>query len=110
MRLPGWVLDTPPPRFPGMPGGPGVLTLALGRPGAGPKGFLLSHLAASSVHKALAASRCEGAASLWRFGSCLGETPPCFKGGREPHKQLSGFMTRRCSCWVPGQMKKPGKG
>ena len=86
MRLPGWVLDTPPPRFPGMPGGPGVLTRqALGRPGAGPKGFLLSHLAASSVHKPFAASRCEGAASLWRFGSCSGETPPRSKGGREPH-------------------------
>lgn len=43
MRRPGWVLDTPPPR---LPGGSGVLTWALGRPGAGPEGFLLSHLPA----------------------------------------------------------------
>ena len=42
-EAPRLVLDTPLPR---LTGGPGVLTRSLGRPGAGPEGFLLSHLPA----------------------------------------------------------------
>lgn len=69
-EAPRLVLDTPLPRLTGGPRGPhSVARQAWG-------GARRIPAVSPPSKEALAASRCEGTASLWRLGSCSGETNP----------------------------------